>query len=88
MLPILWAEKSDFRNTIIILTSNIGTRDLKDFGDGVGFGTNAKKSSSDARARATIENALKKAFCARVFKQNRRYYYLLILLEKKILRKL
>ena len=49
-------RKVDFRNTIIILTSNIGTRDLKDFGDGVGFGT------SDARARSTIENALKKAF--------------------------
>lgn len=55
-------RKVDFRNTIIILTSNIGTRDLKDFGDGVGFGTAAKKTSSDARARATIENALKKAF--------------------------
>ncbi|WHF50737.1 ATP-dependent Clp protease ATP-binding subunit [Chryseobacterium gotjawalense] len=55
-------RKIDFRNTIIILTSNIGTRDLKDFGDGVGFGTNAKKSNTDARARSTIENALKKAF--------------------------
>jgi ATP-dependent Clp protease ATP-binding subunit ClpC len=55
-------RKIDFRNTIIILTSNIGTRDLKDFGDGVGFGTTAKKSSTDARARSTIENALKKAF--------------------------
>lgn len=55
-------RKIDFRNTIIILTSNIGTRDLKDFGDGVGFGTSAKKSSSDSRARSTIENALKKAF--------------------------
>lgn len=55
-------RKIDFRNTIIILTSNIGTRDLKDFGDGVGFGTSAKKSSTDARARATIESALKKAF--------------------------
>ena len=55
-------RKIDFRNTIIILTSNIGTRDLKDFGDGVGFGTTAKKSTSDARARSTIENALKKAF--------------------------
>lgn len=55
-------RKIDFRNTIIILTSNIGTRDLKDFGDGVGFGTSAKRSTSDARARATIENALKKAF--------------------------
>ncbi|AYO58731.1 Clp protease ClpC [Chryseobacterium sp. 6424] len=56
------SRKIDFRNTIIILTSNIGTRDLKDFGDGVGFGTSAKKSTSDARARSTIENALKKAF--------------------------
>jgi len=55
-------RKIDFRNTIIILTSNIGTRDLKDFGDGVGFGTNAKKSNTDARARSTIESALKKAF--------------------------
>ena len=55
-------RKVDFRNTIIILTSNIGTRDLKDFGDGVGFGTSAKKSNTDARARATIESALKKAF--------------------------
>ena len=55
-------RKIDFRNTIIILTSNIGTRDLKDFGDGVGFGTSAKKTTSDVRARGTIENALKKAF--------------------------
>ena len=55
-------RKIDFRNTIIILTSNIGTRDLKDFGDGVGFGTSAKKTNSDARARSTIESALKKAF--------------------------
>lgn len=55
-------RKIDFRNTIIILTSNIGTRDLKDFGDGVGFGTNAKKTTSDSRARSTIESALKKAF--------------------------
>jgi len=55
-------RKIDFRNTIIILTSNIGTRDLKDFGDGVGFGTTARQSSTDARARSTIENALKKAF--------------------------
>lgn len=55
-------RKVDFRNTIIILTSNIGTRDLKDFGDGVGFGTSARKSTTDARAKSTIENALKRAF--------------------------
>lgn len=55
-------RKVDFRNTILILTSNIGTRQLKDFGDGVGFGTAAKKESSDDRAKSTIENALKKTF--------------------------
>lgn len=55
-------RKIDFRNTIIILTSNIGTRELKEFGDGVGFGTSAKKSSSDARAKSTLENALKRTF--------------------------
>ncbi|MGM5631903.1 ATP-dependent Clp protease ATP-binding subunit [Apibacter raozihei] len=55
-------RKIDFRNTIIILTSNIGTRELKDFGDGVGFGTSAKKTSSDARAKSTLENALKRTF--------------------------
>lgn len=55
-------RKVDFRNTIIILTSNIGTRQLKDFGDGVGFGTSAKKDSSDERAKSTIETALKRAF--------------------------
>lgn len=55
-------RKVDFRNTIIILTSNIGTRQLKDFGDGVGFGTTAKKDTADERAKSTIESALKKTF--------------------------
>ena len=55
-------RKVDFRNTVIILTSNIGTRQLKEFGDGVGFGTSAKRESSDDRAKSTIENALKKTF--------------------------
>lgn len=55
-------RKIDFRNTVIILTSNIGTRQLKDFGDGVGFGTSAKKDGVDDRAKSTIESALKKSF--------------------------
>ena len=55
-------RKVDFRNAIIVLTSNIGTRQLKDFGDGVGFGTSAKLGSTDERAKSTIENALKKTF--------------------------
>lgn len=52
----------DFRNTIIIMTSNIGARKLKDFGQGVGFGTSAKESQADANSKSIIENALKKAF--------------------------
>ena len=55
-------RKIDFRNTIIIMTSNIGARKLKDFGQGVGFGTSARKDQEDANARSVIENALKKAF--------------------------
>ena len=55
-------RKIDFRNTIIIMTSNIGARKLKDFGQGVGFGTAAKKNQADSNAKAVIENALKKAF--------------------------
>jgi len=55
-------RKIDFRNTIIIMTSNIGARKLKDFGQGVGFGTSAKTSQADATSKGIIENALKKAF--------------------------
>jgi ATP-dependent Clp protease ATP-binding subunit ClpC len=55
-------RKIDFRNTIIIMTSNIGARKLKDFGQGVGFGTSSQRSQADENARSVIENALKKAF--------------------------
>ena len=55
-------RKVDFRNTIIIMTSNIGARQLKDFGAGVGFSTSAKVNQSDAHSRGVIENALKRAF--------------------------
>jgi ATP-dependent Clp protease ATP-binding subunit ClpC len=55
-------RKIDFSNTIIIMTSNIGARKLKDFGNGVGFGTSAQKMQESSNARSVIENALKKAF--------------------------
>ncbi len=55
-------RKVDFRNTIIIMTSNIGVRDLKDFGAGIGFATQAKKDNMDDVMRSTIQNALKKTF--------------------------
>ncbi len=54
-------RRVDFRNTIIIMTSNIGTRDIKDFGRGVGFATKASESLSDYN-KGVIEKALKKAF--------------------------
>jgi ATP-dependent Clp protease ATP-binding subunit ClpC len=55
-------RKIDFRNTIIIMTSNIGARQLKDFGGGVGFGTSSKKEQADAHAKSVLESALKKTF--------------------------
>lgn len=55
-------RKVDFKNTIIIMTSNIGSRQLKDFGAGVGFTTQAKKEQADEHAKGVIESALKKAF--------------------------
>ncbi len=55
-------RKIDFRNTIIIMTSNIGARQLKDFGTGVGFGTKSKQDQQDELSKSVIENALKKAF--------------------------
>jgi ATP-dependent Clp protease ATP-binding subunit ClpC len=55
-------RKIDFKNSIIIMTSNIGSRQLKDFGTGVGFSTAAKSSTIDEQSKGVIENALKKAF--------------------------
>jgi ATP-dependent Clp protease ATP-binding subunit ClpC len=56
-------RRVDFKNTIIIMTSNIGSRELKDFGQGVGFTTKAKEqNSSNDYSRSIIEKALKKAF--------------------------
>ena len=55
-------RKIDFRNTIIIMTSNIGARQLKDFGGGVGFGTSSKAAQADEYAKGIIEGALKKSF--------------------------
>ncbi len=55
-------RRVDFRNTIIIMTSNIGVRDLKDFGSGIGFTTAAKRENEEEQMKATIQNALKRAF--------------------------
>lgn len=55
-------RKIDFKNTIIIMTSNIGSRQLKEFGQGVGFGTTAKKQGAKSHEKGVIEKALKKAF--------------------------
>jgi ATP-dependent Clp protease ATP-binding subunit ClpC len=55
-------RKVDFRNTIIIMTSNIGARQIKDFGQGVGFGTAARKAQEGDFQKGVIEKALKKAF--------------------------
>ena len=55
-------RRIDFQNTIIIMTSNIGARQIKDFGTGVGFNTAAQKNQADDIEKSVIENALKKTF--------------------------
>nr|HPH46868.1 ATP-dependent Clp protease ATP-binding subunit [Chryseolinea sp.] len=55
-------RRVDFRNTIIIMTSNIGVRGLKDFGTGIGFSTVAKRESEEEQMKSTIQSALKKVF--------------------------
>ncbi len=55
-------RKIDFKNTMIIMTSNIGVRQLKDFGDGVGFATASRMSNQEESNKAVIEKALKKTF--------------------------
>jgi ATP-dependent Clp protease ATP-binding subunit ClpC len=51
----------DFRNTVIIMTSNVGTRQLKDFGRGVGFAAMADKNDKEV-SRSVIQKALNKQF--------------------------
>jgi ATP-dependent Clp protease ATP-binding subunit ClpC len=55
-------RRVDFRNTIVIMTSNIGTRQLKDFGQGIGFTTKAQQQEINEYAKSVIQNALKKHF--------------------------
>ncbi|MEZ4987641.1 MAG: ATP-dependent Clp protease ATP-binding subunit [Saprospiraceae bacterium] len=55
-------RKVDFKNTLIIMTSNIGVRQLKDFGQGVGFNTQARQEAADTNSKAVIQNALKRTF--------------------------
>jgi ATP-dependent Clp protease ATP-binding subunit ClpC len=57
-----FGRRVDFKNTIVIMTSNIGSRQLKDFGQGVGFATSAKEAGNSEHTRSVIENALKKTF--------------------------
>jgi len=55
-------RRVDFKNTIIIMTSNLGSRQLKDFGTGVGFGTSAREHRKTDLENSVIQGALKKAF--------------------------
>ncbi len=55
-------RKVDFKNTMIIMTSNIGVRQLKDFGQGVGFATKARTENAEENSKSVINNALKRTF--------------------------
>jgi len=55
-------RRVDFRNTIVILTSNIGTRQINEFGHGMGFDTTAKKTTRDEQTKSILQKALQKTF--------------------------
>ncbi|MCK7557082.1 ATP-dependent Clp protease ATP-binding subunit [Chitinophaga sedimenti] len=55
-------RKVDFKNTLIIMTSNIGVRQLKDFGAGVGFTTATRVAAEEENTKSVIEKALKRTF--------------------------
>ena len=55
-------RRVDFKNTIVILTSNIGTRQISEFGHGVGFDTSAKKATRDEQTKSILQKALQKTF--------------------------
>ncbi|MDH3245015.1 MAG: ATP-dependent Clp protease ATP-binding subunit [Saprospiraceae bacterium] len=55
-------RRVDFKNSLIIMTSNIGVRQLKDFGQGVGFATKARQESAESFSKGVIQNALKRTF--------------------------
>lgn len=55
-------RRVDFKNTLIIMTSNIGVRQLKDFGQGVGFATKAREDQAEEHSKSVIQNALKRTF--------------------------
>ena len=55
-------RKINFKNTLIIMTSNIGIKRLESFGEGIGFATKAKKQASSEHTRTMISKALKDTF--------------------------
>jgi len=55
-------RRVDFKNSLIIMTSNIGVRQLKDFGQGVGFATKAREDAAETHSKSVIQNALKRTF--------------------------
>ena len=85
MLTDSLGRKVDFKNTIVIMTSNIGSRQLKEFGQGVGFGTEAKRNSANEYSHTVIENALKRTFAPElrnIFKRVEEMGYSLELTDK------
>lgn len=55
-------RKIDFKNTLIILTSNVGSRRLQDFGDGVGFRSKSKEDETEIAKEILLKKELQKAF--------------------------
>ena len=55
-------RRIDFKNTIIIMTSNVGSRQLSEFGTGMGFNTESRQAAQAADSRRVVENAVRKQF--------------------------
>ena len=57
-----FGRRVDFKNSMIIMTANIGARQLQDFGAGMGFATKSREDEADKNSNQVIQNALKKTF--------------------------
>lgn len=55
-------RRVDFKNTIVIMTSNIGTRQLSEFGSGIGFETSTKRTTRNDQVKSILQKALQKTF--------------------------
>lgn len=77
-------RKVDFKNTIIIMTSNIGSRELREFGMGIGFSTEQRDQQADKHAKHFISKALEKKFSPEFLNRIDEQIYFQLLTQENI----